>query len=70
LPGARLAAAGGRLYLSGVDPALVDQFRRSGRIDAAGPVKIVQATELIGESTILAYGEAEAWLVGSAPPRP
>src|SRR5262249_5450660 len=61
--GDRLAAGGGRLYLSGVDPALVDQLRRSGRVDEDGPVQIVEATEVLGESTNRAYAEAGEWLV-------
>ena len=32
----RLEAAGGRLYLSGVDPALLEQIARTGRLDVAG----------------------------------
>jgi len=30
----RLAAVDGRLYLSGVDPDLLEQYRRVGRVDA------------------------------------
>ena len=61
--GERLAREGGRLYLSGVEPAVVAQFRQAKRIEDDGPVHIVEATEIIGESTSLAYTEAEAWLV-------
>jgi SulP family sulfate permease len=68
--GDRLAAGGGRLFLSGVDPALVEQLRRSGRVDDAGPVQIVEATEVIGESTGRAYAEAEEWLVSRETPSP
>jgi SulP family sulfate permease len=74
--GTRLAASGGRLYLSGVDPALVEQLRRSGRIDGTGlndaaPVHIVEANEVIGDSTNRAYAEAQAWLTETpSPSRP
>jgi len=65
--GARLAETGGRLYLSGVDPVLVDRFRHARRIDETGPLRIYPATEVIGESTARAFGDAQAWLVGSEP---
>jgi len=56
-------AAGGRLYLSGVDGHVRDQLVRTGKIDAAGPVGIYPATDIIGASTRQALGDAEAWLV-------
>ena len=62
----RLAACGGRLYLSGLDPSLAAQLRRTGRVD--GPVRTFEATPVIGESTWAAYLDAEAWLVTSAAP--
>jgi len=49
--------------VSGVDPRLVDQLRHSGRIDDRSPARIFAATDVIGESTTLAYGRAETWLV-------
>ncbi|HEY2354096.1 MAG TPA: SulP family inorganic anion transporter [Gaiellaceae bacterium] len=61
--GERLTSVGGQLYLSGVDAGLVDQLRRSGRIDERSPVHVFPATEVVGESTTLAYSEAETWLV-------
>jgi SulP family sulfate permease len=62
--GARLAQAGGRLYLSGIDPTLIEQFQQAGRIDASGPVRMYEATEILGDSTSRAYDDAEAWLIG------
>lgn len=57
----RLAAVGGRLYISGLDPSLAAQFRQAGNLD--GPVRIFEATPIIGASTQAAQLAAEAWLV-------
>jgi sulfate permease, SulP family len=57
----RLAAADGRLYLSGLDPSITQQLHRTGNID--GPVRTFEATPVVGESTQAAYLAAEAWLV-------
>ena len=57
----RLAAADGRLYLSGLKPDLTERLRRTGSIQ--GPLRAVEATSVIGESTRTAYLDAEAWLV-------
>lgn len=59
----RLEAAGGRLYLSGVDPALLERIARARRVDLTGPVRVYEATDVVGESTLAAYHAAEAWLV-------
>lgn len=59
----RLAATGGRLYLSGLDEDLLDQLRRAGGLDLSGPVRTVPATEVLGESTRHAVHDAQAWLV-------
>ena len=52
---ARVAEAGGRLYLSGVDAKLVAQLRRTRtgarRPDSERSVRIFEATELVGGST-------------------
>jgi len=58
----RLDKAGGRLYLSGVDPAMLERMTRS-RMDANGPLRAYPATEVVGESTLGAYQAAEAWLI-------
>jgi sulfate permease, SulP family len=57
----RLADAGGRLYLSGLEPSLTDRLRRTGHLD--GPVHTFEATPVVGESTRAASLDAEAWLV-------
>jgi SulP family sulfate permease len=57
----RLAAADGRLYLSGLEPDVKQQLRRTGHI--GGPVRAFEADPVVGESTRRAYLDAEAWLV-------
>jgi SulP family sulfate permease len=59
----QLGAAGGRLYLSGLDPALARRIRSSGRAPLQGPVKLYTATETLGASTLAADRDAEAWLI-------
>ncbi|MEN8238522.1 MAG: SulP family inorganic anion transporter [Actinomycetota bacterium] len=58
---------GGRLYLSGVAPELVHQFSASGRITASDPLEVIEATDVMGESTVAAYEEGMAFLLGEAP---
>lgn len=59
----RLAAADGRLYLSGLSPAVLEQLRETGAVDVSGPVRRVGATDVLGESTVEALHEAQGWLV-------
>ncbi|WP_432936972.1 SulP family inorganic anion transporter [Kribbella sp. CA-253562] len=59
----RLAANGGRLYLSGLDPTLTERLRRTGRVDLSGPVRTFGATPIVGESTRAAYDAAVTWTV-------
>jgi SulP family sulfate permease len=59
----RLDAVGGRLYLSGLEPDVADMVRRTSKVALSGPVRIFQATDLVGESTQAAYRDAEAWTV-------
>jgi SulP family sulfate permease len=54
---------GGRLYLSGVDHGLVSQFEESGRVTASAPIRLVEATPTLGESTRKAIAEAESLLI-------
>jgi SulP family sulfate permease len=62
----QLAASGGRLYLSGVEPEMVAQFHHAQVKDNIGTIKVSQATEVLGESTIEAVADARTWLVGQA----
>ena len=59
----RLADAGGRLYLSGVDEHVRAQIARSGKLDLGGDVWLEAVTPIIGESTRRALDAAETWLV-------
>ncbi len=59
-----LEAAGGRLYLSGVQPDMVHRFQRSQVEDVQGKIKVFHASEVIGASTIAAVEDARTWLVG------
>ena len=72
-----LGSQGGRLYLSGVERALIEQFERSGRIAADGPMRLVEVRPVIGESTKEAVIEGTAFLlsgpeevVPTTPPEP
>jgi SulP family sulfate permease len=59
-----LEAAGGRLYLSGVQGNMVDRFHHSQVEDVQGRIKIFNATEVLGASTLAAVDDARMWLVG------
>ena len=61
---ARLAAVGGRLFLSGIDPGVLRQLRSNRTVEESGHVEIFEATERVGESSLAAYRAAEAWLAG------
>lgn len=58
----RLTAVGGRLYLSGVDPHVAQQLRDSGWLGDERSIEIVPAGDVVGESSLLAYHRADAWL--------
>jgi SulP family sulfate permease len=57
-----LKAAGGRLYLSGIDQHAREQVARTGKLDFSGPVRLYEATPVLGESTRAALADAEGWL--------
>jgi SulP family sulfate permease len=59
---ARLADAGGRLYLTGVDPAVLRQLRRNRTVEQVDGVRIFEATEVVGESSLEGYHAARRWL--------
>jgi SulP family sulfate permease len=62
-----LEASGGRLYLSGVQDDMVNRFHRSQVEDVQGRIKIFNATEVLGASTLAAVDDAKTWLVGDTP---
>jgi len=57
----RLESVGGRLFLSGVEPSLVEKIRRGKRIDV-DRVPMFAATAAHGESSDLAFDAATEWL--------
>jgi SulP family sulfate permease len=57
----RLADADGRLYLSGLEPDVTEQLRRTGQLH--GQLHAFEADPVVGESTRAAYRDAEAWVV-------
>jgi sulfate permease, SulP family len=58
----RLAAVGGCLYLSGVDPALMAQIDHNRTLEQAGNVRVFEVTKVVGETSLEAYHAARAWL--------
>jgi SulP family sulfate permease len=60
---ALLDAAEGRLYLTGIEPRVMSHFLRAGQFSAQGPIQLYEATPRIGESTLTALEDAEAWIV-------
>jgi SulP family sulfate permease len=65
----QLKAVGGRLYVSGLDPSLIAQTKRTGTIPDDEPVKLYEASSVIGESSLQAFHDAQAW-VSSTPSGP
>lgn len=59
----KLAATGGRLYLSGLSSNALRELAHSQRLDLQGPVRAFEVTPIVGESTRAARADAEAWLV-------
>ncbi|HYI23715.1 MAG TPA: SulP family inorganic anion transporter [Candidatus Limnocylindrales bacterium] len=65
--GDRLAEAGGRLYLSGVDADLAALFRKTRTVtQAEDSVQLFEATPIIGESSRQAFEAAEKFLAAGA----
>ena len=58
----QLEQVGGRLYLAGVDPAVMAQLDRTGSVAADGPVRLYGAAPVIGDSSLLAFRDAQAWV--------
>jgi sulfate permease, SulP family len=58
----KLAEAGGRLYLSGVDKQVAEQLRNAGKLDLDKTVHLVAADQVLGASTGTAAGSAREWL--------
>jgi len=59
----RLRAANGRLLLSGISEDARHHLDHDGKIRMSGPVRLYEATPIIGQATRQAYADAHAWLV-------
>lgn len=63
----RLEEVGGRLYLTGLDPALADRLRSTDRVPLTGSARLYEATPVLGASTTAALRDAETWAVHHDP---
>lgn len=59
---ARIAAVGGRLYLTGLDSEVFAQVQRNRTVESAGDVRLFEATDVIGEASLDAYHHAQEWV--------
>ena len=59
----RLSAAGGRLYVSGLDADMAALMARTVPVSVAPPDRAFAATPVLGESTWAALHVARAWVV-------
>jgi hypothetical protein len=64
--GERLASAGGHLFLSGVNAHLLEQLRKTHRVNLDATVTVIPASETILQSTLTAHEKAENWLAERA----
>ncbi|MFC5179530.1 SulP family inorganic anion transporter [Nocardioides taihuensis] len=60
----QIGAAGGRLYVSGLDPKMARLLARTVPVTVEPPDQVFGATPVLGESTWAAMNEAQAWVVG------
>ncbi|GAA3716133.1 SulP family inorganic anion transporter [Terrabacter ginsenosidimutans] len=60
-----IGAAGGRLYVSGLDPDMAALLARTVPVTAQPPDRVFGATPVLGEATWAALHEARAWVVQS-----
>lgn len=61
-----LAAAGGRLYLTGLEPPLLGPLSRAGRLQDGNDPVLYAATSRLGHSTRRAVEDARAWRYAAA----
>jgi sulfate permease, SulP family len=60
----KVAAADGRLYLTGISQRVQEQVARTGRLRLKGTVQVYGATPIREQSTRQAVEDARTWLVG------
>ncbi|MGD9892009.1 MAG: SulP family inorganic anion transporter, partial [Dehalococcoidia bacterium] len=63
----QIRAAGGRLYLVGLDPHVAEQIRRTGKLGSDTTVAVYLETPVLLESTERAIADAQAWLTHLPP---
>jgi SulP family sulfate permease len=63
----RLDRAGGKLYVSGLDPDLALAFRHVVDVDLQDRIHVFPAEPVLGESTRAAKAHAEGWLLRRSP---
>lgn len=61
----RIGGAGGRLYMSGLDPDMASLLARTVPVTAQPPDRVFGATPVLGEATWAALHQAQAWVVQS-----
>jgi sulfate permease, SulP family len=61
-----LAAAGGRLYLTGIEPRLLGPLMRASKLRDGNDPVLYAATERLGHSTRQAVEDAKAWRYAAA----
>jgi len=59
----QLGAAGGRLYVSGLDPDMAALLAKTVPVSVTPPDRVFGATPVLGESTWAALHDARAWVV-------
>lgn len=62
----RLEQVDGRLFLSGVDPAIAEKIQRGDSLEVLHRVEIETATDVLGESSRAAYRRAQEWAAGAS----
>ncbi len=64
-----LEAAGGKLYLSGLDQDQLRYLRGSGKLEEQVEAEFFEETDVLGESTEMAVAHANEWLQDRKQPR-
>jgi sulfate permease, SulP family len=63
---AALAEHGSRLYLSGVEPSVLEQIERVGLVSSATNIEVFAAATVLGDSSERAVVAARSWIDGCA----
>lgn len=61
----RVRAAGGRLYVTGLQERAYRQLLAAGPFDRDGPCRVYPASRIVGEATEEAWRDAEGWVNGT-----